>query len=129
MAAVVSWAGTSGVLPLAAALSIPLAAHDGSPLPDRGLVLVLTTAVVIFTLDRVRRNYLARLQQGDELNGQGPDEGGLAPSAYYRLRREAITIQTTEPRRRYDEHQISDATRRQLQHELDLEEAGLPDTR
>ncbi|MGW2634977.1 cation:proton antiporter domain-containing protein, partial [Streptomyces chattanoogensis] len=48
--AVVSWAGTRGVMPLAAALSIPLATDDGSPLPHRPLVLVLTTGVVVFTL-------------------------------------------------------------------------------
>ncbi|NUR58647.1 MAG: Na+/H+ antiporter [Catenulispora sp.] len=47
---VVTWAGTRGVMPLAAALSIPLAADDGSPLPGRPLVLVLTTAVVAATL-------------------------------------------------------------------------------
>ena len=50
VAAVVTWAGTRGVMPLAAALSIPLVADDGSPLPGRPLVLVLTTAVVVFTL-------------------------------------------------------------------------------
>jgi CPA1 family monovalent cation:H+ antiporter len=47
---VVTWAGTRGVMPLAAALSIPLAADDGAPLPGRALVLVLTTAVVAATL-------------------------------------------------------------------------------
>jgi NhaP-type Na+/H+ or K+/H+ antiporter len=50
VAAVVTWAGTRGVMPLAAALSIPLLADDGSALPGRPLVLVLTTAVVVFTL-------------------------------------------------------------------------------
>ncbi|GAA1251163.1 Na+/H+ antiporter [Kitasatospora nipponensis] len=48
--AVLTWAGTRGVMPLAAALSIPLLADDGSPLPYRELVLVLTTSVVAFTL-------------------------------------------------------------------------------
>ncbi|MFK0292491.1 Na+/H+ antiporter [Streptomyces sp. NPDC090442] len=48
--AVVSWAGTRGVMPLAAALSIPLTADGGGPLPHRPLVLVLTTGVVVFTL-------------------------------------------------------------------------------
>jgi CPA1 family monovalent cation:H+ antiporter len=48
--AVISWAGTRGVMPLAAALSIPLLAHDGHPLPHRSLVLVLTTGVVVLTL-------------------------------------------------------------------------------
>jgi CPA1 family monovalent cation:H+ antiporter len=184
VAAVVSWAGTRGVLPLAAALSIPLTATDGRPLQGRALVLVLTTAVVVFTLvvqglslaplvtrsglvlepehtareeararaslartalahvdqladlettsdvvlDRVRRNLGARLQQGEELGGQDSDSGS-ALTAYYQLRREVITVQTAELRRLYDEHQISDATRRQLQHDLDLEETGLPDIR
>ena len=50
VAAVVTWAGTRGVIPLAAALSIPLLADDASALPGRPLVLVLTTAVVVFTL-------------------------------------------------------------------------------
>ncbi|MGW5351740.1 Na+/H+ antiporter [Streptomyces sp. NPDC004031] len=49
-AGVVTWAGTRGVMPLAAALSIPLTADDGTPLDGRPLVLVLTTAVVVLTL-------------------------------------------------------------------------------
>jgi monovalent cation/hydrogen antiporter len=48
--AVVSWAGTRGVVPLAAALSIPLSTSRGAPLPDRDLVLLLTTAVIVLTL-------------------------------------------------------------------------------
>lgn len=48
--AVVSWAGARGVLPLAAALSIPLITTSGSPLPGRDRVLLLTIAVIITTL-------------------------------------------------------------------------------
>jgi CPA1 family monovalent cation:H+ antiporter len=44
--AVVSWAGARGVLPLAAALSIPLS----TPHTERNLVLLLTTAVIVTTL-------------------------------------------------------------------------------
>lgn len=47
---VLTWAGTRGVMPLAAALAIPLAAEDGRVLIDRPLVLVLTTTVVATTL-------------------------------------------------------------------------------
>ncbi|MEU4097316.1 Na+/H+ antiporter [Streptomyces sp. NPDC026673] len=47
---VASWAGTRGVMPLAAALSIPLATQGGEPLPHRSLVLSLTTGVVVLTL-------------------------------------------------------------------------------
>jgi CPA1 family monovalent cation:H+ antiporter len=48
--AVVSWAGTRGVVPLAAALSIPLTTTDGTPLPQRDLILVLATAVIVISL-------------------------------------------------------------------------------
>jgi monovalent cation/hydrogen antiporter len=48
--AVVSWAGARGVLPLAAALSIPLTTSDGEPLAGRDEVLLLTTAVIVITL-------------------------------------------------------------------------------
>jgi CPA1 family monovalent cation:H+ antiporter len=47
---VASWAGTRGVMPLAAALSIPLTTHSGDLLPHRPLVLTLTTGVVVLTL-------------------------------------------------------------------------------
>ncbi|MFL6073548.1 MAG: Na+/H+ antiporter [Mycobacteriales bacterium] len=48
--AVVTWAGTRGVLPLAAALSIPLHTDAGGRLPQRDLVLLLTTSVIVVTL-------------------------------------------------------------------------------
>ncbi|WP_045877232.1 Na+/H+ antiporter [Pseudofrankia sp. DC12] len=50
MAVVVTWAGTRGVMPLAAALSIPLTTNNSGVLAGRPLVLVLTTAVVVLTL-------------------------------------------------------------------------------
>ena len=48
--AVVSWAGTRGVVPLAAALSIPLTTASGAPLARRDLSLVLATAVIVVSL-------------------------------------------------------------------------------
>jgi Na+/H+ antiporter len=48
--AVVSWAGTRGVVPLTAALSIPLTSASGVPLPRRDLVLVIATAVIVVSL-------------------------------------------------------------------------------
>jgi monovalent cation/hydrogen antiporter len=48
--AVVSWAGTRGVVPLAAALSIPLTSQSGAPLPQRDLILVIATAVIVISL-------------------------------------------------------------------------------
>ncbi|HEX9065684.1 MAG TPA: Na+/H+ antiporter [Streptosporangiaceae bacterium] len=48
--AIVTWSGTRGVVPLAAALSIPLTASDGSSLPHRDLILVVTAAVIVLSL-------------------------------------------------------------------------------
>ena len=48
--AVISWSGTRGVVPLAAALSIPLTAHGGAALTARPLLLVLVSGVVVITL-------------------------------------------------------------------------------
>jgi Na+/H+ antiporter len=48
--AVVSWAGTRGVVPLAAALSIPLTTASGNALPQRDLVLVLAAAAIVISL-------------------------------------------------------------------------------
>ena len=48
--AVTAWAGTRGVVPLAAALSIPLTAHGGLPFPHRDLLLVLATTCTAMTL-------------------------------------------------------------------------------
>jgi monovalent cation/hydrogen antiporter len=48
--AVVSWAGARGVVPLAAALSIPLTTANGAPVSRRDLILVLATAVIVVSL-------------------------------------------------------------------------------
>jgi CPA1 family monovalent cation:H+ antiporter len=50
VAAVLSWAGTRGVVPLAAALSIPLTVHGGAPFPHRDLLLVVATFTIVATL-------------------------------------------------------------------------------
>jgi CPA1 family monovalent cation:H+ antiporter len=181
LAAVASWAGTRGVMPLAASLSIPLTTENHQPLPGRALVLTLTTAVVIFTLvvqglslaavvnrsglalepehtareeadtrdaltrtalihldeitgletvpeaalDRVRRRLDAQLDHGADTDEDGSPSGRTVLAAYRELRREVIAVQTAELRRLYEDHRISDTTRRRLQHELDLEETGL----
>lgn len=47
---VVGWAGMRGGVSLAAALAIPLRCADGTPFPDRDLVIVIAGAVVLVTL-------------------------------------------------------------------------------
>lgn len=176
VASVVTWAGTRGVMPLAAALSIPLTTAGHRSLPGRELVLVLTTAVVVLTLvgqgmtlaplvnrsglalepehtaqeETAARDALTRaaLVHLDGLAGLETvpetalhrmhhsltarlDDDTDAPrtasadTVYRELRREIIAVQGTELRRLYDEHRISDTTRRRLQTDLDREESGL----
>jgi Na+/H+ antiporter len=50
VAGVATWAGTRGVVPLAAALSVPLTVHGGEDFPQRDLLLVVATTVCILTL-------------------------------------------------------------------------------
>ncbi|MEB4211221.1 Na+/H+ antiporter [Mycobacterium sp. 94-17] len=47
---VVGWAGMRGGVSLAAALAVPLRSADGSPFPDRELVVLIAGAVVLTTL-------------------------------------------------------------------------------
>jgi len=49
LAAVATWAGTRGVVPLAAALSIPLTAGT-APFPHRDLILLLASGVIVVSL-------------------------------------------------------------------------------
>ena len=178
--AVVSWAGARGVVPLAAALSIPLATESGAVLPHRDLVLLLASAVIVITLvvqgftlaplvrragiaidpDDVRQetalarreltnaglshlDHLADLEATsetlleqlrdrlrdrlDRLSETDNDEQDTASAtALYRtLRRDLLAVQSLELARLYESGRITDGTRRRIQRDLDLEEAGL----
>lgn len=177
---VLTWAGTRGVVPLAAALSIP------ETLTQRPLVLVLTTSVVVTTLvvqgftlasvvrrsgialepdhtereeaaarcslanagldrleemseleavpdvvlDRLRRGLQARLDHARDRLTESTGDAAPVESAdlvYRQLRRDLIAIEAAELQRLYDDHTISDTTRRRLQRSLDLEDARLSD--
>jgi len=47
---IVGWAGMRGVVSLAAALALPLTIADGTPFPERDLVIFLTFSVILATL-------------------------------------------------------------------------------
>jgi len=179
--AVVSWAGARGVVPLTAALSIPLTTASGAPLPRRDLILVIATAVIVISLivqgltlePLVRRAGIARpgaarheetvarlrlaeaaLARLDELAAgdcaaddvidraraslqarigstrtridgtRAPEPDGLTDRE---LRRDLNAAENAELARLYDNGTISQATRQQLQHGLDLEATRLSD--
>lgn len=50
VAAVATWSGTRGVVPLAAALSLPFGTAAGADFPHRDLLLVVATGTVVVTL-------------------------------------------------------------------------------
>lgn len=178
--AVVSWAGARGVVPLAAALSIPLTDHSGAPLAGRNLVVVLATSVIVISLvvqgltlaplvrragvnvhpaherkeydrarlrlaqaalarledlegaeaapqvvlERLRVGLADRIERG-ELRAQGDGEIGEITQAFRSLRRDLIAAETAELHRMHAAGEIGEATRRNLQRLLDLEETGL----
>jgi len=183
-AAVVSWAGARGVVPLAAALSIPLTTAAGGAVPGRDLVLVLAAGVIVFSLvvqgltleplvrragiaapaavarheatlarlriteaglawleqlaadaavpdemiERLRRNLQARTRAlEDDAGHQRADGTGPGAHAYLRLRHGLLAAQRDELTRMHADGEIGEATRRSIQRQLDLEEAGLGD--
>jgi CPA1 family monovalent cation:H+ antiporter len=48
--AIVAWTGMRGVVSLAAAMALPLTTQDGSPFPDRDLIVFLSFVVILATL-------------------------------------------------------------------------------
>ena len=177
--AVLSWAGARGVVPLAAALSIPLTDITGAPMPFRDLVQVIATAVIVISLvvqgftlaplvsltgvavppadeqaelvrvrlhlaeaaldyidgqvdretvapvvaDRVRQSLRARVELAREVaEATEPLEAG-----YRSLRRAVVLVQRAELERLHAAGTASEATRRRIQRQLDLEDARYGD--
>jgi CPA1 family monovalent cation:H+ antiporter len=177
-----SWAGTRGVITLAAAFGLPLSAH-GAPLPDRDLLLFCAYVVVLLTLvgqgltfglllswlrlpvdsaterrtrlearvaaaqvagsllddvcaaegvpeaiaDRVRRAARAQLQRQvqnlETLAAIDEEKTDAVAGEVGRLRRIYISAQRDELVRWRDAGRLSDRGLRDLERELDIEEA------
>jgi len=175
--AVVSWAGTRGVVPLAAALSIPLTGANGDALPRRDLLLVLAATVIVVSLivqgltleplarvagiarpgdarheetiararlaeaglarieeladaeaapdaviDRVRASLQVRIDHARTDAPRLPGPGGLTERE---VRRDVVAAENAELARLHEQGAINEATRRRLQHGLDLDAARL----
>lgn len=47
---IISWSGMRGIVSLATALALPATLQDGTPFPNRSVILYLSVAVVLFTI-------------------------------------------------------------------------------
>ncbi|MBO9637420.1 MAG: Na+/H+ antiporter [Siphonobacter aquaeclarae] len=47
---IISWSGMRGIVSLATALALPATLQDGTPFPNRNVILFLSVAVVLFTI-------------------------------------------------------------------------------
>lgn len=92
--AVMSWAGTRGVISLAAIFSLPLATAAGRPFPDRDLLIFCTYLVVLVTLLGQGLTF-APLARALGLRADFADQA--------RTRNEARTAAVTAALRRLDE--------------------------
>jgi Na+/H+ antiporter len=84
---VVAWAGMRGGLSLAAALAIPLRLNDGRPFPDRDLVIVVASAVIVASL-LIQGTSLPWLLR--RLNLRAEDFGGAENKARLKAARAAL---------------------------------------
>jgi Na+/H+ antiporter len=116
---VVGWAGMRGGVSLAAALAVPLELADGSPFPDRDLIIMIAAAVVVATLlvqgmslpwllhklrigrqDFRSQERMARLQAAraalawldDHVAAGGADDAAVAVRALYAARQRRLEI-------------------------------------
>ncbi|WP_030798646.1 hypothetical protein [Streptomyces sp. NRRL S-337] len=79
-------------------------------------------------MDQLRRGLLARLDQADADRADDVTPSSWVSAAGYReLRRTVIAAETAKLQHLYADNHISDLTRRRLQRQLDLEDAGLGD--
>jgi hypothetical protein len=83
-------------------------------------------AVPDVLVDRLRRTLQTRVDS-TQAQVSGDEEPESIAAAYRQLRRDLLAVESAELNRLYEVGKISDATRRHIQHMLDLEDAGLED--
>ena len=177
---VIGWTGMRGVVALAAAIALPEILSDGSPFPQRNLIIFLAFSVILVTLvlqgltlpwlvrvlgladqggpnieeEAARRQileaalaYLADEREKDtvefdsiyedlaghyrhhltDIIGKDDTDSHVGPEHHQRLSRissELLRLERRTAVRLRNEGRINDETLRQLEHELDLREAG-----
>ncbi len=98
------WTGMRGVVSLAAALSIPVHLADGSPFPQRNLILFITFVVILLTLlvQGLTLPYLIKKIQLPNLDETLPEE-----EVYHNLRKDLADLALLHLKTKYNK-QLSD---------------------
>ncbi len=94
------WTGMRGVVSLAAALSIPVHLADGSPFPQRNLILFITFIVILLTLllQGLTLPYLIRKLKFPNLDKELPED-----EVYLSLKKELAAFALGQLRSNYPE--------------------------
>lgn len=73
---IIGWAGMRGVVSLAAALSLPMTLNNGSPLPERNLIIFITFVVILVTLvfQGLTLPFIIKLLKIEEMDPMIPEE-------------------------------------------------------
>ncbi|NHN30146.1 Na+/H+ antiporter [Paenibacillus agricola] len=88
----IALSGVRGTITLAAAFSIPLAVQDGSPFPERDVIIFLAAGVILFTL--IIASVMLPLLSGKPDANKAKDEAKIEQDAKVRLLEASIaTIQ------------------------------------
>jgi|HubBroStandDraft_5_1064220.scaffolds.fasta_scaffold43750_1 Na+/H+ antiporter len=122
---VMGWTGMRGVVALAAANSLPLTLNDGSPFPQRSMIIYLTFSVILVTLvlQGLSLPWLIRLLGLSEGNAEFCEEG----EARHLLLRAGIDFLAERRKSAKGENEVHlyEDLLHQYQHRLeDIEECG-----
>jgi CPA1 family monovalent cation:H+ antiporter len=123
---VVGWTGMRGVVALAAANSLPLTLHDGSPFPQRSFIIFLTFSLILVTLvlQGLSLPWLVRMLGLSGGNAQFCEEG----AARHLLLQAAIDFLGERRKSAEGEHQVHlyEDLLHEYQHKLEeIDECGL----
>ncbi len=112
---VVAWTGMRGVLSLATALALPLTLSNGSPFPQRDLIIFITYCVIFTTLvlQGLALPYLIRALD------IRPDERAEREEINLRIRLATLAIEHLEANYSLDE-EVSDEALALLKHKYEL---------
>jgi len=129
---VLSWAGMRGVISLAMALAIPHTLPDGTPFPQREVIILITFVVILITLvlQGITLPFVVQWAKLEEVDPRiSPEEqklvlrNRLARAALERLQHEEVPRYEVTDRLRANYQRVADGTATSLQ---ELHGEGLP---